>query len=167
MMSRDVDLFVNRVCFPLYCYLFELIVLSIFVFFFFQAEDGIRDLTVTGVQTCALPISATHREFLCARRALAGAGGENFGQRLEADLASKNIFPVLRMSRRNQWIAFAALVVILGAVVYLNRRQAGGPGSAFSASDTAAILAVDNPQIRTDKIARIRAAKYSGTRRNI
>src|SRR2546430_13656958 len=27
-------------------------------FFFFQAEDGIRDLTVTGVQTCALPILA-------------------------------------------------------------------------------------------------------------
>src|SRR5206468_5013424 len=28
-----------------------------FFFFFFQAEDGIRDLIVTGVQTCALPIS--------------------------------------------------------------------------------------------------------------
>src|SRR5256885_3184063 len=28
-----------------------------FVFFFFQAEDGIRDYKVTGVQTCALPIS--------------------------------------------------------------------------------------------------------------
>src|SRR5215208_2289309 len=28
------------------------------VFFFFQAEDGIRDGHVTGVQTCALPISA-------------------------------------------------------------------------------------------------------------
>src|SRR3712207_6872947 len=27
------------------------------VFFFFQAEDGIRDIGVTGVQTCALPIS--------------------------------------------------------------------------------------------------------------
>src|SRR5207302_3869872 len=27
------------------------------VFFFFQAEDGIRDFHVTGVQTCALPIS--------------------------------------------------------------------------------------------------------------
>src|SRR6266478_8893643 len=26
------------------------------LFFFFQAEDGIRDLTVTGVQTCAFPI---------------------------------------------------------------------------------------------------------------
>src|SRR2546421_3254681 len=28
--------------------------------FFFQAEDGIRDLIVTGVQTCALPISRSH-----------------------------------------------------------------------------------------------------------
>src|SRR2546430_7604334 len=38
-----------------------------FFFFFFQAEDGIRDLTVTGVQTCALPIlvigsTVTHRQ---------------------------------------------------------------------------------------------------------
>src|SRR5207245_8059355 len=32
------------------------------VFFFFQAEDGIRDATVTGVQTCALPISRDHLE---------------------------------------------------------------------------------------------------------
>src|SRR6266446_6579072 len=30
--------------------------LEFFVFFFFQAEDGIRDYKVTGVQTCALPI---------------------------------------------------------------------------------------------------------------
>ena len=29
---------------------------SISMFFFFQAEDGIRDTSVTGVQTCALPI---------------------------------------------------------------------------------------------------------------
>src|SRR5258707_15196396 len=29
-------------------------------FFFFQAEDGIRDIGVTGVQTCALPISVLH-----------------------------------------------------------------------------------------------------------
>src|SRR5256886_11808531 len=32
------------------------------VCFFFQAEDGIRDLTVTGVQTCALPISKAGRK---------------------------------------------------------------------------------------------------------
>src|SRR5256885_3452029 len=30
-------------------------------FFFFQAEDGIRDYKVTGVQTCALPISGGER----------------------------------------------------------------------------------------------------------
>src|SRR5919112_2953249 len=34
--------------------------LLIFVFFFFQAEDGIRDIGVTGVQTCALPICSRH-----------------------------------------------------------------------------------------------------------
>src|SRR5439155_3743259 len=32
-----------------------------FLFFFFQAEDGIRDGHVTGVQTCALPISGARR----------------------------------------------------------------------------------------------------------
>src|SRR2546430_7303283 len=37
---------------------------SILIIFFFQAEDGIRDLTVTGVQTCALPISG--RPVKCA-----------------------------------------------------------------------------------------------------
>src|SRR5699024_11401314 len=31
------------------------------IVFFFQAEDGIRDRNVTGVQTCALPIFAHHR----------------------------------------------------------------------------------------------------------
>src|SRR5207249_11508373 len=40
------------------------------MFFFFQAEDGIRDRNVTGVQTCALPISqpgiieGIHRKYL-------------------------------------------------------------------------------------------------------
>ena len=32
------------------------LVLVCVFFFFFQAEDGIRDVAVTGVQTCALPI---------------------------------------------------------------------------------------------------------------
>src|SRR3989449_6025442 len=35
--------------------------LHVFFFFFFQAEDGIRDVAVTGVQTCALPIYARAR----------------------------------------------------------------------------------------------------------
>src|SRR5256885_4418041 len=35
-----------------------------FAFFFFQAEDGIRDYKVTGVQTCALPISDSTGNFI-------------------------------------------------------------------------------------------------------
>src|SRR5438046_4316892 len=36
--------------------MFCIFYLYLFLFFFFQAEDGIRDWSVTGVQTCALPI---------------------------------------------------------------------------------------------------------------
>src|SRR3712207_6861600 len=66
--------------------------LSYVFFFFFQAEDGIRDIGVTGVQTCALPIylGAVARS---ARRdphpggAPAGdAGGGREGDRTRADL---------------------------------------------------------------------------------
>src|SRR2546430_7888012 len=53
-------------------------------FFFFQAEDGIRYLTVTGVQTCALPISCwragtrstwTYRATCSSRRTTSGEAG--------------------------------------------------------------------------------------------
>src|SRR3712207_6111044 len=40
---------------------------SIFFIFFFQAEDGIRDIGVTGVQTCALPISDPARDHIKVR----------------------------------------------------------------------------------------------------
>src|SRR3712207_7787504 len=36
---------------------FIVLIVRCLLFFFFQAEDGIRDIGVTGVQTCALPIS--------------------------------------------------------------------------------------------------------------
>src|SRR2546426_2144288 len=38
-------------------FVFDVVGLGVF-YFFFQAEDGIRDYKVTGVQTCALPISS-------------------------------------------------------------------------------------------------------------
>src|SRR5262249_40337769 len=47
--------------------------------FFFQAEDGIRDWSVTGVQTCALPISPPCRDCTpagAAGRILSASGGE-------------------------------------------------------------------------------------------
>src|SRR5687768_18087475 len=40
-------------------------------FFFFQAEDGIRDVAVTGVQTCALPISRPREKTICTVAQLA------------------------------------------------------------------------------------------------
>src|SRR5882762_5536707 len=47
----------------LFCCLFLSCMTSLFEnCFFFQAEDGIRDSSVTGVQTCALPISVTAAE---------------------------------------------------------------------------------------------------------
>src|SRR5207248_3605161 len=47
------------ICLFIMCFVFLLFLFFFFIFFFFffQAEDGIRDRTVTGVQTCALPIS--------------------------------------------------------------------------------------------------------------
>src|SRR5699024_12238114 len=41
-------------------------VLIVFLLFFFQAEDGIRDRNVTGVQTCALPISGGSQTTSCS-----------------------------------------------------------------------------------------------------
>src|SRR5262249_57168248 len=55
------------------------------VIFFFQAEDGIRDWSVTGVQTCALPICPVQ----CSVRILISAGeasGEMYGAQLIAAL---------------------------------------------------------------------------------
>src|SRR2546426_1658190 len=54
--------------------------LSCIYFFFFQAEDGIRDYKVTGVQTCALPISDR------AARGAAGREQRDGGERRESPM---------------------------------------------------------------------------------
>src|SRR5438874_10002705 len=58
-------------------------------YFFFQAEDGIRDLYVTGVQTCALPISFTRSK----------GGGLDMRPRITA-LAAALLAPVFLASAR-------------------------------------------------------------------
>src|SRR5437764_5016219 len=64
------------------CFLF-------FFFFFFQAEDGIRDTSVTGVQTCALPI------FPCAAPASRCQRLQSFGSSCTAcRYASTRVAPV-------------------------------------------------------------------------
>src|SRR6266566_6175962 len=47
------------------------------IFFFFQAEDGIRDYKVTGVQTCALPICTMFAQMHNARRFFETHHGRN------------------------------------------------------------------------------------------
>src|SRR5690606_40950458 len=44
-----------------------------YFFFFFQAEDGIRDFHVTGVQTCALPISKNAAQLKLSLSQMAGS----------------------------------------------------------------------------------------------
>src|SRR2546430_10679184 len=55
------------------------------VCFFFQAEDGIRDLTVTGVQTCALPISPARGVAVLRLPARRGSAAHPGADRLRAD----------------------------------------------------------------------------------
>src|SRR2546429_1389222 len=58
------------------------------VFFFFQAEDGIRDVAVTGVQTCALPISLMafsspqRRQINCTIRSAPSSSSEDLLQKM-------------------------------------------------------------------------------------
>src|SRR5437016_13640802 len=61
-------------------------VIYLFIFFF-QAEDGIRDWSVTGVQTCALPISRCGAR--SARGSVRGAGRARAGRRVARNPARR------------------------------------------------------------------------------
>src|SRR5437867_9077860 len=66
-IMRRVVVTVEKLC-------FLVVILFFFFFFFFQAEDGIRDRTVTGVQTCALPISLGAEAVAYRSRRISRAG---------------------------------------------------------------------------------------------
>src|SRR3989339_2206805 len=64
LIPSSIERAINPPSFILFIWLFSILTLSLIaaafsnsIFFLFQAEDGIRDWSVTGVQTCALPIS--------------------------------------------------------------------------------------------------------------
>src|SRR5438067_8863148 len=78
-------------------------------FFFFQAEDGIRDRNVTGVQTCALPISrrpqADARQRARGHRRLGRRAVLHEGDRepvVERQLVGGGNPEVLRRTRRSE-----------------------------------------------------------------
>src|SRR5207237_7412788 len=61
------------------------------VFFFFQAEDGIRDSSVTGVQTCALPICLEQAGLYWLARMLEAGEDARFIARRLVILASEDV----------------------------------------------------------------------------
>src|SRR5256885_8671864 len=65
--------------------------------FFFQAEDGIRDYKVTGVQTCALPILNAH----CRPLAAADADETNAGE-LRDFLSESGVGKILDLRQRQR-----------------------------------------------------------------
>src|SRR5437868_7831776 len=60
-------------------FFFFICVFYFFFFFFFQAEDGIRDRNVTGVQTCALPISDWGARIISSLDPRYDPGGYHYG----------------------------------------------------------------------------------------
>src|SRR3712207_4781117 len=79
-----------------YCFVF---------FFFFQAEDGIRDIGVTGVQTCALPISGLwYVTALCI--------SWFFGLSTNFWLSRRFVFGVYWMNRVSQFAVFTVVGLI-------------------------------------------------------
>src|SRR5687768_17661014 len=62
------------------------------VVFFFQAEDGIRDVAVTGVQTCALPISEADGDFEKAIEILRKKGQKVSASRSDRDAKEGSVF---------------------------------------------------------------------------
>src|SRR5256884_1505437 len=81
------------------------------VFFFFQAEDGIRDVAVTGVQTCALPISKDETRADAARAGLAVAdraesqeacflAGDDYRSFLERNGVASRVGPIVDLEGR-------------------------------------------------------------------
>src|SRR5256885_7488306 len=64
------------------------------LFFFFQAEDGIRDYKVTGVQTCALPISLSPGEIAAPLRGVLSRQKNTrvlLGEAVDADPQARHV----------------------------------------------------------------------------
>src|SRR2546430_17584050 len=87
------------------------------VCFFFQAEDGIRDLTVTGVQTCALPICGSGNACRRARRRrAAGRRGLRIGAECDCGRHRRGRVPAGAEIGRAAWRGRGEISVVGGSL---------------------------------------------------
>src|SRR5260221_13003056 len=106
------------------------------VFFFFQAEDGIRDHCVTGVQTCALPISPRTSPSAVARRrrccspsgraAGPGSGERRVGEEGRSRGAPDHLKKKKQKNMRNCDLVHELARKIIGVQLDLNQSEHGG-----------------------------------------
>src|SRR2546422_3212656 len=93
-----------------------------FFFFFFQAEDGIRDVAVTGVQTCALPICPLNQRGLPANPK--GGHPHVIPQFAEAPLMRWSVGSLRQVVKRDLPIEFVAQQLTSYGGLELFRRYA-------------------------------------------
>src|SRR2546429_271132 len=87
-------------------------------FFFFQAEDGIRDVAVTGVQTCALPISFFQDGFdqsRCVRARARGRTGRHGSPGGRANGRTRPCWPCVAFGTRHRNLRELAAATEAGA----------------------------------------------------
>src|SRR6266566_9474301 len=130
--------------------------LVIFFFFFFQAEDGIRDYKVTGVQTCALPICVIDPQGTAARPLYQTEGllYMSYVQAAVYDAATKighRYAPYHRFSARagNASLQAAVIAAAYNTLVF----YLGDPGGTLTAKYAASIAALPDDRTTARGIA--------------
>src|SRR5205085_3937139 len=103
-------------------------------FFFFQAEDGIRDLTVTGVQTCALPISPLAKARLQIRE-INGVQFIDDSYNANPDSMKAALRTLMELDTDGKRVAVLGRMLELGAESERGHREVG---------ETAATLGIDH-----------------------
>src|SRR5256885_12022382 len=101
--------------------------------FFLQAEDGIRDYKVTGVQTCALPISYGLESTKRSEQSVGtppGSGRPGPGRAPEELAAPARVAAATRRPGRGQWLAVSDGGPGGARAVAVGRRLLGGAGRA-------------------------------------
>src|SRR5438874_5669727 len=86
--------------------------MNVYLFFFFQAEDGIRDLYVTGVQTCALTISVA---LLVRYFQQQGAAWE-----LSADIRRMATFREMNLAKPWPTLPLMDLILLRNVMIYFD-----------------------------------------------